>query len=118
MAKILGECELRNLRDRASHLHACRATAHDYKVQGLTTLFLVGGSLRELERCENAAPDFDGVGQCLQPWSKNFPPRLAEIRMSGSGGNDEIVIAKTEIGRKYPFLGHVDPCNVGQEYLR
>jgi hypothetical protein len=57
--------------------------------------------LRQFERQEDAASDFECVLDGLQAGSQRFPFLVAKICMPRAGCDDEVIVGKFQVGKLY-----------------
>ena len=69
-------------------------------------------ALGQFKSEQDAPPDLDSVFDALQAGSKTRPFLLAEVRVGGAGGNDEVVISQLSADVKPDASRlHVDPVH-------
>lgn len=78
----------------------------------------VDGSFSALEGVQPAPTQLDCVLNALEPRRARFPLRMTEVRVAGTGGNDEKIIMQLEsvIAANDARVGH-DLARLGQEHL-
>src|SRR5215469_10502348 len=82
----------RNLRQSARELHARRPAAHDHEVQWDLILSTCRLSLPILE-CQQDTPTYlKRILDGLKPRCERLPIIVAEVRMAGAGGQDQVVV--------------------------
>src|SRR5208283_1789291 len=93
-AEVRGQHALCYFSQRAREFHSSRTASDDHKVDGLLEMIEARATLGDLKGQQHAAADFGGILQGLQTWSIGSPFRMPEIRVSGAGGDEQVVIAE------------------------
>src|SRR5204863_3785898 len=101
--------------NRPGEFHAGRAAAHDYKIQLPLLAGQIGLALGMLESEQDATADLDRVFEGFQSGSITFPLVMSEVCMTGSRGDDQIVISDLgSVSQPYPFVFLIETCGLAQ----
>src|SRR4029453_18091743 len=76
---------------------------------------VVGLALRAFEGKQDPTPDLQGVLERLKTRGPPLPPLVSEVRVPGSGRDDEIVVREPPVGQQELPASPVDPDGVGEE---
>src|SRR5262249_25574513 len=75
------------------------------------------GLLGGLEGPEDAAADFERVVQVFQAGCEGRPFVVAEVRLTGAGGEDEVIVGEVFVAHNDAPGGEVDGGDVGETHL-
>ena len=88
---------VRELADLPGHLHAGRAAADDHESEEAPALHRISAGLGPLEGIDDAAANFQGVVDRLEPGGELCEMLVAEIRLIGAGGDDERIVRQRDL---------------------
>src|SRR6202011_4038267 len=97
VAEVAHHVDFRDVRYRPGELDACRATADDDEVQRRMGAGLHHLPLRQLESQQDATANLYRVFDGLQSGREFRPLVVAKIGVSGTGGEDEIVVIEVDV---------------------
>ena len=103
---------------RAGQFDAGRAAADDHEGKPGVALRGVRLALGLFKSQQNAAADFGGVFDGLQPGRQRLPLVVAEIVMRGAGGDHQIVIGPLAIGQDHAAVGDIEIHHLGKQHFR
>lgn len=103
VAEIVGERVLGELADRTGHFDAGRTTANDHECHVGEAAVGVLDFLGFLKGSEDAAANLKGVVEAFKSGGEGFPFGVAKIRMSGTCGQNEMVVSEVAL------IGGVSP---------
>ena len=107
-----------DLGHRAGHLDAGRPAADDDEGEQGMPPHRIGLPLGALERQQHPAADLQGVFQALEPGREGLPLVVAEVRVVGAGGHDQVVVALRGAVGEADLAGvDVDAGRFGQQHF-
>ena len=117
MTEIPRQRVLGDLAERAREFDPRRPGADDHERQPGRALRCVLLAFGELEGREDATPNLQGVADALQARRKGRPPFATEVRVPGTGGDDEIVVGDRSLSSATTFAEEIDRPRFGEQNL-
>ena len=113
VAEIVGERVLGELADGTGHFDAGRTAADDHECHVGEAAVGVLDFLGFLKGSEDAAANLKGVVEAFKSGGEGFPFGVAKIRMSGTCGQNEMVVSEVALRTGEFTLLDVDPDDFG-----
>ena len=108
-AEVPRQREATHLADRAGQLHAGRAAADDHECQMRRRVFGFG-SRSAARTPQHATANLGRLRQRLEPGRIRFPRFVAEVRVLGAAGEQQIVVWELADVGADAALGDIDAC--------
>ena len=117
MAEIVAQGVVRNLSQRPGQFHPRGAAAHDHERQPLVAPLGIGLALGVLESRQHAPADLGGVLDGFQTGRQRVPFVMAEIRVGGAAGYDQVVVGNGPVLEDHAPPGDIEIHRFGQQHL-
>src|ERR1035441_3009240 len=117
VAEVVAQGVVGDLAERAGQFDAGGAAAHDDEVQPGAARGGIRLALGALESEEEAAADRGGVFDGFEARRDGFPLVVAEVVVSGSGGNDQGVVGDCAIAQDDAAVGHIEVDGFAEEHF-
>ena len=98
-------------------LDARRAAADDHKRQPGLPFVRVDFALGKFKRRQHSPANLQRVADALQARSILRPIVMAEVRMPGAGGHDQIIVREFAVVRNHDLAFQVDRRGLGKQHL-
>ncbi len=108
---------LRDLAQRAREFDARRAGPDHHKCQPGLPFIGVDLALGKFKRRKNPPANLQRIADAFQAWRILRPVVVAEVRMPGAGGDNQIIVRKLAVVRRHHLAIQVDRRGLDQQYF-
>ena len=115
VAKVFRECIAGDFSDCTCHFNTGWSTTDDNEGHCCIALCFVCRFFGKFERQKNSPAQLNRIFKTFQSWCELFPLIVAEVRMAGAAGDDQVVIMEYPVFGFHLFCFHIHRFNFSED---